>query len=209
MEIVNSRIENYLDRALTVKDPILREMQRHGESRDFPVVGAQVGRLLNLLARSIGATRVLELGSGFGYSALWFAHAVGPQGRVVLTDLSKENIAQAQEYFRRAKMLNRAQFEVGNALEIIERIPGSVDVVFNDLDKRQYPLTLDLVRPKLRVGGLFISDNMLWGGSVLSAARSADARGIKELTRQLLDAPDFKTTILPVRDGVAVALKVR
>ncbi len=186
----------------------MSEMQREGENRGFPIVGPQTGRLLHLLARSVGAGRVLELGSGFGYSAMWFADAVGRNGRVVLTEASKENAARAQEYFKRAGLLDRVQIEIGDGLDIITRVPGWFDVIFNDVAKKDYPRTLDMVRPKLRVGGLFISDNMLWDGQVLKSARNADVRGIKELTRLLLAASDFTTTILPVGDGVAVALKV-
>ena len=208
MDIIDPSIDEYLNKTMTVRDPLLREMQRYGESRGFPIVGPQVGRLLHLLALSIGATRVLELGSGFGYSAMWFAQAVGANGRVVLTETSKENAKQARQYFERAGMANRVQIEMGDALEIIGQLPGLFDIIFNDVDKQHYPCTLDLVRPKLRLGGLFITDNMLWDGSVLNKSRKGDVRGVKELTRRLLDAPDFVTTILPVRDGIAVALKI-
>jgi caffeoyl-CoA O-methyltransferase len=208
MNITDPKIEEYLDKTLTVGNPLLREMQRYGDSVGFPIVGPQVGRLLNLLARSVGATRILELGSGFGYSAMWFAQAIGPNGRVVLTDTSTENAKKAREYFKRAEMLDRFQFEIGDALQIITQLPGLFDIIYNDIDKQQYKCTLDLVRPKLRTGGLFITDNMLWGGSVVEASRKADVRSVKELTRQLLEAPDFAATILPVRDGVAVALKI-
>ncbi len=208
MDIVDPKIVEYLDKNLTVGDPVLREMQRYGESKNFPIVGPQVGRLLNLLARSIGASRVLELGSGFGYSALWFAHAVGASGRVVLTESSKANAELAKGYLHKARMLDRAQIEIGNGLDIIGRLPGMFDLIFNDIDKRDYPKTLDLVRPHLRAGGLFITDNILWSGAVLSKTRSSDLRGIKEFTQAILTAPDFATTILPVGDGVAVALKI-
>ncbi len=209
MDIVDPQIDAYLDKLLTVDDPILREMQRYGQSKQFPIVGPQVGRLLYLLALSIGATRILELGSGFGYSAMWFAGAVGPQGRVIMTESSKENVARAREYTKRAGMTNRIQIEQGDALEILERLPGWFDLIYNDIDKHDYPRTLDRVRSKLRPGGLFITDNMLWSGAVLNPARSADVRGIKEFTKALTECPDFVTTILPVRDGVAVALKIK
>ncbi|MBI4790995.1 MAG: O-methyltransferase [Chloroflexi bacterium] len=208
MNIVEPSIDEYLNKTLPVGDALLREMQRYGESCEFPMVGPQVGRLLYVLARSIGATRVLELGSGFGYSAMWFARALGANGRIVLTERSKENAKQARGYFQRARLLDHVQIEVGNALDIIGQLPGLFDVIFNDVDKPQYPCILDLARPKLRLGGLFISDNMLWHGTVLDKSRKADVRGVKELTRALLAAPDFVTTILPVRDGVAVALKI-
>ncbi len=209
MDIVDPQIEAYLDKTLTVNNPVLREMQRYGESRGFPIVGPQVGRLLHILAQTIGATRVLELGSGFGYSAMWFASAVGPQGRVVMTESSKTNLERARDYFKRAGMSRRVQMEQGDALEIIKAMPGWFDLIYNDIDKQHYPQTLEPVRAKLRPGGLFITDNMLWSGTVLNPSRSADVRGIKEFTKMLLASPDFLTTILPIRDGVAVALKIK
>ncbi len=208
MDIVNPQIEAYLDKVLTVESSVLREMQRYAETRHFPIVGPQVGRLLYLLAQTIGATRVLELGSGFGYSAMWFASAVGPQGRVVMTDSSKQNLERARDYFKRAGMSRRIEMEQGNALEILNRLPGWFDLIYNDIDKRDYPLTIDPVRAKLRPGGLFVTDNMLWSGTVLNAARSSDVRGIKEFTKRLIASPDFATTILPIRDGIAVSLKL-
>jgi caffeoyl-CoA O-methyltransferase len=209
MDIVNAEIDRYLDAKLAVDDVFFKEMEEYGRERDFPIIGPQVGRLLYVLARTVNAHRVLELGSGFGYSAMWLANAVGPKGRVILTEGSKENAARATDYFKRAGMLDRIAILVGDALETIEQVPGVFDLVFNVVDKRQYPRTLDLIRPKLRVGGLFVSDNMLWYGSVLTKSRAADVRGVKELTQLLLAAPDFVTTLLPVRDGVAVALKVK
>lgn len=209
MNIINEEINQYLDQQLAIDDVFLKEMEDYGRSKGFPIVGPQVGRLLYFLARTIAAQRVLELGSGFGYSAMWFANAVGPKGRVVLTESSKDNAARATVYFKRAGMLDRVAIQVGNALELVDPMPGLFDLVFNDVEKQSYPLVLDLIRPKLRVGGLFVSDNMLWYGSVLSNSRAADVRGVKELTRLLLAAPDFITTLLPVRDGVAVALKTK
>lgn len=209
MDIVNGEIDRYLDQKLAIDDVFLKEMEEYARAEDFPIVGPQVGRLLYFLARSVNAQRILELGSGFGYSAMWFANAVGPKGRVILTDTSKENAARTTDYFKRAGLLDRVAIQVGNGLEIIEQLPGVFDVIFNDVDKQEYPRTLELVRPKLRIGGLFVTDNMLWHGSVLGNSRSADVRGVKDLTRLLLAAPDFVTTLLPVRDGVAVALKIK
>jgi predicted O-methyltransferase YrrM len=208
MDITHPKIDKYLDRSLVPSDPILREMEAYGRERHFPIIGPQVGRLVNLLARSINAKRVLELGSGFGYSAMWFALAVGPDGLVVMTEGEAKNSQRARDYFQRAGLTNRAKFLVGNALDLAQREPGAFDVVFSDVDKEDYGRVLDLVRPRLRVGGLFICDNMLWSGAVLHKRPDAGTRGIIELTRQLTSATDFSATILPVRDGVAIALKL-
>jgi caffeoyl-CoA O-methyltransferase len=212
MDLVHPAIDRYLH-AFALggaggDDAVLGEMQRKGEERSFPIVGPQVGRLLEVVARSIGARRVLELGSGFGYSAFWFARAVGEGGRVTLTEGSAEQAAEAKDHLARAGFADRVRIEVGDALELAPRA-GEQDVVFNDVDKHSYPQAFEVARPLLRRGGLFLSDNMLWRGSVLEP-RSADAatRGVLDLTRRLQEATDFLTVILPVRDGVSVSLKL-
>jgi predicted O-methyltransferase YrrM len=210
LDIVDPNIDEYLAGTLAARDPILREMGAYGLERDFPIVGPQVGRLLYIITKSIHAMRILELGSGFGYSAMWFALALGDGGRVFMTEGSAENSARAREYFGRAGIADRASFGVGNALLLVNGIEGPFDIVFCDIDKHQYPEALPIARQKLRVGGFFICDNMLRGGKVLSTdlADDANTRGVLELTRQLMEAKDFYTTILPVRDGVSLSLRI-
>jgi predicted O-methyltransferase YrrM len=210
LDIVDKKIDEYLTDRLAVQDPILREMGEYGSRIDFPIIGPQVGRLMFLLAKSINAKKVLELGSGFGYSAMWFALALGDGGQVVMTEGSDANSARARGYFARAGLTNRVVFNVGDALKIAAALAGPFDVVFCDIDKHQYPQALPMARSKLRVGGYFICDNMLRRGSVLSPVGASDAntRGILELTRQLMQASDFYTTILPLRDGVSLSLRL-
>lgn len=206
MDIVHPEIDRYLHDLADPSDPILREMEVLAAERSFPIVGPQVGRLLHLLAKSIGARRVIELGSGFGYSAYWFALAVGAEGRVVLTEGSPDRAAEAAEFLRRGGLADRIRIEIGDGLEIAERLGGVYDIVFNDIDKDQYPQVLDLARLLLRPGGLLISDNMLWFGTVLDPEpRPASTQGVVELTRRLLHAPDFDSVCLPLRDGVMLS----
>ncbi len=207
MDIIEPAIERYLHELANPDDPILREMEVVAAERSFPIVGPQVGQLLNILARSISARRVIELGSGFGYSAYWFAQAVGPEGQVVLTEGSAERAAEAKSYLARGGLLDRVRIEVGDGLQIIDRIGGQFDIVFNDIDKERYPEVLDKAEAALRPGGLFISDNMLWFGSVLDAEPAeASTRGVKELTRRLYESPDFRSVLIPMRDGVTVSI---
>jgi len=208
MEITHPRIEEYLRKLTPPPDSVREEMEQFGEAQRFPIIGPIVGQLCHLLARAIGAKRVFECGSGFGYSTWWFAHAVGEDGKVVHTDGSVGNSTLARAFLGRGGLGGRVAFEVGDAREILERTPGPFDVVFNDIDKDGYPDLLPIVRRKLRVGGLFICDNMLWSGCVLSPAEDPDTRGVLELTRLLKEASDFTTTLIPVRDGVSVSLRI-
>jgi len=206
VDIVDPAVDRYLRDLASPQDPILREMELVAAERGFPIVGPVVGRLLQLLCRAIRARRVIELGSGFGYSAYWLARGVGPGGEVVLTEHSAEQAAQAQDYLRRGRLDDRVRIHVGDALETIESIGGQFDLVFNDIDKEDYPRVFDRASAALRPGGLLVSDNMLWFGTVLEPnAADPSTRGVQELTRLLHESDEFDTVLLPIRDGVTVS----
>jgi caffeoyl-CoA O-methyltransferase len=207
-DIVHTHIEQYLEGLEATRDDVLLAMERQAAEQDFPHVGPLVGRLLCLLARSIGARRILELGSGFGYSGYWFARALPTDGELILTETSPEQSAQAEAYFRRGEVRCQVQFLVGNGFEVLDRLPGSFDIIFNDVHKPQYPLAFHKAVPRVRTGGFFISDNMLWGGRVATDLGHPTTQGVVELTRLLLAAPNLYTSLIPIRDGVSVSLKL-
>ncbi len=208
MDIIDPEIDRYLHELSSPADPVLREMEVLAAERSFPIVGPQVGRLLFVIARAISARRVIELGSGFGYSAYWFAGAVGPEGRVVLTESSPERAAEARRFLARGGLAERTQIEIGDALEIAGRVEGDFDIVFNDIDKERYPEVLPRACALLRPGGLLICDNMLWFGTVLEERpQQASTTGVQTLTRLLRESDEFETVVLPVRDGVSISVR--
>jgi caffeoyl-CoA O-methyltransferase len=210
MNIVDPGIENYLRRLYDDGDPVRLEMEVMGAARQFPIVGPLVGRHLEVLTRAIGARKVFELGSGYGYSALHFARAVGEGGAVHCTELSAENVALAQKFLERAGVWTRVTYHQEEATAALRRVGGTWDIVYNDIDKDGYPATVELAYEHLRPGGLFITDNVLWSGRVLDGQDdgSAMTKGVREFTRRLLGHRGFLTTIDPTRDGVAVALRL-
>lgn len=202
-------IEAYLHRFIPDRDTILVEMERLAKTHHFPIVGPVVGRLLAQLARLIGAERVLEMGAGFGYSAYWIARVLPPAARLLAIERSAENARLAREWLGRTGLDDKVEFIVGDALEVVAGLPGPFDLIFVDVDKEQYPISLPLTLPRLRQGGLLITDNILWSGRVLAPdPAEASTRGVQEYTRLLYENPDLYTTILPVRDGLAVSLKL-
>jgi predicted O-methyltransferase YrrM len=208
--IVHEDIERYLHRIAPARGDVLAEMEREAERRSFPIIGPLVGRLLGGLARAAGARRVYEMGSGFGYSTCWFAEALGPDGRVWHTDGSAENSASARAYLEKAGLAYRVSFGIGDARELIASEEGPFDIVFCDIDKHQYPDVPGLALPRLREGGLLIFDNMLWYGRVADEKpETDDDRGVIELTRRLIADPSLDTSILPLRDGVSISVKLR
>jgi predicted O-methyltransferase YrrM len=207
MGIVAPEIEAYLDELLPPVDEILKEMEREGEKRRFPIVGPQVGRLLYQMARILGARRIFEMGSGFGYSAYWFLKGMPAGGQVVLTDDSKENLEQARHFLKKAGFLGQVILEEGDALQVIDRYPGPFDIIFNDIDKEQYPEAFKKALPRLRSGGLLISDNVLWFGRILTDSQDPDVEGIRTYNRLVSESQDVFSAIIPIRDGLSISIK--
>ena len=209
-EIVNPRVEDYLRQLYDDGDPVRLEMEELARKRKFPIVGPLVGRHLQVLARAIRARRVFELGSGYGYSALHFARAVGEEGVVHCTELSEDNVRLAEGFLGRAGVWSRVTYHREEATAALRRVGGTWDIVYNDIDKDGYPETVELAHAHLRPGGLFITDNVLWSGRVLEGQDdgSAMTKGVREFTRRLFGHTGYLTTINPTRDGVAVALRL-
>jgi caffeoyl-CoA O-methyltransferase len=201
-------VDDYIYSMLPKRDEVLAEMEDYATAHNVPIVGPAVARILQQLALMINARTVFELGSAIGYSTIWWAQAVGDKGRVIYTDGDSKNVERARGYFKRAGVSNRISLHTGDALEFLSEQKQEFDIIFNDVDKEDYPRVLRLVAPRLRKGGLFITDNVLWSGRV-AEKNPADAttKAILEFNRKLYDAKEFYTTILPIRDGLAVAVK--
>jgi predicted O-methyltransferase YrrM len=214
VDIVDPRVEDYMRSLLTRYDePVLLEMEAEGTERGFPIIGRLVGVTVELLARSVGAKRVFELGSGFGYSAYWFSRAVGATGEVHGTDGDPANEPKALDYLSRAGLAERIRWHVGDAVTHLGAAPGEFDVVYNDIDKDGYPAAWMAARERIRVGGLYVCDNVLWSGAVADPEgdhgrdRTTTA-AILEHNRLIADDDLFVSSIVPTRDGVFVALRV-
>jgi len=201
-------VDDYLYSMLPERDEVLVEMEDFAGKHGVPNVGPAVARVLKQLALMIDARTVFELGSAIGYSTIWWAQAVVEKGRVIYTDGDSKNAERARGYFDRAGVSNRITLHTGDALEVLSEQKQQFDIIFNDVDKEDYPRVLRLVAPRLRKGGLFITDNVLWSGRVAEKnPKTAQTKAILEFNRQLYSSADVFTTILPIRDGLAVALK--
>jgi predicted O-methyltransferase YrrM len=201
-------VEGYLAERLPSPDPVLREMETYARKRDFPIVGPQVGRLLELAARAVRARLVIELGSGFGYSAAWFLRGMGPGGTVHLTDSSEEHARMARDFLGRMGFSRRARFHVGDALELLGSLPVErADLLFMDIDKEGYPAAGRNFAARMKPGALVLVDNLLWSGLVATGDRSPETRAIREFTSRMLEDRRFVGTVLPVRDGVGLFLR--
>jgi predicted O-methyltransferase YrrM len=207
--LVSPELDHYVTDLLPEREPVISEMEAYAKERDVPIVGPAVATLLTVLARSIGARRVCELGSAIGYSTAFFARAVGPGGSVLYTDSSESNAKRARGYLERLGLLDRVEIKIGEAVTTLEATSGEFDVVFIDIDKDGYPRALDAAAPRVRPGGYLLADNVLWSGKVVDpAVRDPATEGIREFNRRLFSRRDFESVIVPLRDGVAIARRV-
>lgn len=202
------RLEGYMLELIKERDPVLLEMESYAKEKDFPIIGALVGQLLSQYTQLIDAKRILELGSGFGYSAIYFAKASSTDAEIICTDTSEENKNMALSYFKRLAITN-VKFVVGDGLDVINQLKGEFDIIYNDVDKEHYPQAFKLAVPRLRKGGILITDNTLWYGRVLESSPIREStKGVLEYNRLAFSDQRVFSTINPIRDGVSISVKL-
>lgn len=205
--ILNAKVEEYIARLLPKRDVVISEMERYAKRHDVPIIGPVVARTIYLLAQISGAKRMFEMGSAIGYSTIWLARAAGPGAEVYYTDGDPANAARARGYFQRAGIENCIQIMTGDAVNLIDQVPGEFDLIFIDVDKHQYPEALAKAVPRLRSGGLLITDNVLWSGHVTAKAKDPKTRAIQKFNQLIYASSELFPVIIPLRDGIAVCRK--
>jgi len=202
-------VEEYLYKLLPGRDAVIGEIEDYAAEHRVPIIGPAVARMLALFVQVSGAKRIFEMGSAIGYSTIWLARAAGPKAKVIYTDGDPEKARRAKDYFRRAGVAKRIEVLVGNAHDLLQKAPGKFDLIFNDVDKHQYPAALQVALPKLRRGGLFITDNTLWSGKAARPAAPDDipTQGIQEFNRLVYASKELYPVLIPLRDGVTVCRK--
>jgi caffeoyl-CoA O-methyltransferase len=200
-------VEDYLYDMLPARDEVLTEMEDDAAKNDYAIVGPVVARVLYQLAVIKGAKKIFEMGSAIGYSTIWWARAVGDGGRVIYTDGDPKRAEKARRYIDRAGVGQRITVRVGDALEILSEEKTPYDIIFCDVDKTDYPRAFRLALPRLKSGGLFIADNVLWSGKLRKPNPDEQTKAILEFNRLIYESKELFTSILPIRDGVAVCVK--
>jgi caffeoyl-CoA O-methyltransferase len=209
--LFSPQLSAYLDSLVPPRVPVMQAMEQRAKETDFPIIGPASGQLCYEVARMIGARKIFELGSGYGYSTAWFARAVAENGggevhHVVWDeDLSRA----AREYLGALGLNDIVRYTVGEAVAALRKETGPFDLIFNDIDKQAYPESLDVIAEKLRSGGVLITDNLLWSGRIFDESdRSPQTEGVREFTRRITTSPDWITSIVPIRDGLVVAYRM-
>ena len=206
-KILTKTVDQYVTNLMPDRDEVLTEMEQIAKEQSISIIGPLVGRLLYQMAVMIGARRIFEMGSAIGYSTIWLARAVGPEGKVYYSDGSESNAARARTFLVRAGLADRVEVQVGDALDLLRASEGTFDIIFNDVDKQDYPQVFDMAWSRIRQGGLLITDNALWGGRVAEPSDDEWTRAIQEYNKKAYASDDIWTTIIPLRDGVAISVK--
>ncbi|NHN49621.1 O-methyltransferase [Halostella sp. JP-L12] len=221
MEIVPDETVRFVRAVAPAPDEVLKEMAEYADETGFPTVGHEVGATLRIAARMVDAERVFEFGSGYGYSAYWFAEALPGDGEIVLTEHDEDELELAREYMARGGYDDLARYESGDALDAVERYDGPFDVVLIDHQKHRYREAFDAVREKVPPGGVVVADNAMIAGviefekllAILEGDDPGDANeqtlGIAEYLETVRDDPDFETVVLPLGEGIAVSYRVQ
>ncbi len=201
--ITDPKIEEYIEKLSFENDPLLEEMEKIAEKESFPIVGRSVGRFLYILTKQKNPSLIVEIGSGYGYSAYWFAKALD-KGKVVLIDYQEKNINRAKEFFKRAGLYDKAVFEVGDAVEVAKKY-RNIDILFLDLEKTRYLEAIKSLEENLSDSCLIIADNVLWQGNVVKENPDNKTVAIKQFNEYMFK--HYFSAIIPLRDGILLSMK--
>jgi predicted O-methyltransferase YrrM len=213
--IVPDAIERYLAGLNRFSDAVLDDITQKNVERSLPLVDPEVGALLRVLALTVGATRILEIGTAVGYSGIWLAGALQPGGMLLTMEMNEQRAQEARNNFARAGVADRVSVIVGDAQLKLAKVSGPFDLVFQDGDKRLYTPMLDRLVSLLRPGGLLVTDNVLWDGEVAPgfttkpARDPEDTRAISQYNERVAAHPQLVTATVPLRDGVSISVKKR
>ena len=208
--LLSEKLDRYLESLVPPRAAELAEMEAEGRRSGFPIIGPTCGHLCYLMARTIGARRVFEMGSGYGYSTAWFARAVKENGggRVVHTVWDEELSTRARRHLAALGLGEVIEYHVAEAVQTLGETPGPFDIVFLDIDKQDYPAALDVIETKVRPGGVLLADNMLMSGAVLDDRdRSARVEAVRVFSRRTLQGEAWIGSIVPIRDGLLIAYR--
>jgi len=210
VDLIAGPVASLLEGIVPQRPPVMRDMEARARDDGFPIIGPAAGQFCYLVARLIGARHIFELGSGYGYSTAWFAKAVHENGGGTVDHVvwDEKLSADARSYLAELGYADTIRYTVGEAVQSLNEAAGPFDLIFNDIDKKAYPASLPVIRRKLRPGGVLITDNVLWSGRVFDDSDTSEpTQAIREFTRLVTRSPDWSATVVPIRDGLLVAIR--
>lgn len=211
-ELLAPQLKEYLDGIVPERPAEMTAMEAYARQARFPIIGPAAGQFCYMLARMIGARRIFEMGSGYGYSTAWFARAVKDNGGGTVFHVvwDEELSTRARRHLEKLGLTDAVEYRVGEAVAELRETKGPFDLIFNDIDKHGYPASLPVIVEKLRPGGVLVVDNMFWQGRIFDGSdRSEDTEGVRQLTRVIRSDPTWISSIVPIRDGLLVAYRAK
>jgi caffeoyl-CoA O-methyltransferase len=213
MEFLDPKLDAYVAEHTREETPLLKKLNRETWAKVMMprmLSGHIQGQMLRMLSFMINPSRVLEIGTYTGYSALCFAEGMKEDGKLFTIDINEELESMVQKFIHDAGMAGKIDYRIGNALDIIPGMNEVFDIVFIDADKINYAKYYDLVFDKVRAGGYIIADNVLWSGKILNdpAKMDADTKAIYDFNKKVHNDPRVENVLFPVRDGLMIARKI-
>jgi predicted O-methyltransferase YrrM len=210
-EIISSQLSQYIDGLIPERPPELQAMEAWAKEHDFPIIGPACGYLCYQVARMIGATKIFELGSGYGYSTAFFARALKENGGGVVHHVVWDDQLsnRARKHLAALGFHDEVRYHNGEAVQTLrDSTDGPYDLIFNDIDKQGYPAALPVIEERLRPGGVLIIDNMVWHNRIFDQSdQTPDTQGVRAVTTALTTSPKWIASLVPIRDGMIVAVK--
>lgn len=210
--IIQREQAEYLEQLHPANAGLFAEMEAYAAEHRVPIADREVALFLEITARANATRRVLEIGMAIGYSVLHLLRGMPADGLVVTIEPSAEMIARAEGYIASAGMNERVRIERGLALDVLPRLTDTFDLLYLDAVKEEYEAYLEAALPLLRVGGVVIADNLLWGGQVAGEVRdegqTASTQALRLFNQRFVRHPQLRAVVLPVGDGLGYAVKV-
>ena len=210
MEFLSPELEKYLDQHTTSVSDLLNRLQKETFQKTTQpqmLSGAYQGRLLSLISKLIRPKRILEIGTFTGYATLCLAEGLSKDGKITTIDRNEELMYLPKKYFAESEFAKQIEIRMGNALEVLDELNESFDLVFIDADKENYINYWNLIVPMMNKGGVILSDNVLWSGKVLEEITKNDKSTpiLIAYNKLVKDDPRVETVLLPIRDGLTVS----
>ncbi|MBF0694291.1 MAG: O-methyltransferase [Flavobacterium sp.] len=209
MHFLSEQLEDYIAEHSENEPELLAELSKETHQKILQprmLSGHFQGRVLSLLSKLIAPKRILEIGTYTGYSALCLCEGLADGGQLDTIDIKEELQDFQRKYFERSPYNDQIKQHLGSAIDIIPTLEGPFDLVFIDADKENYQNYFELVLPKMRKGGIILSDNVLWSGKILEEAKANDKSTLKlqQYNQHLKNDKRVETVLLPIRDGLSV-----
>ena len=203
-------LEDYIEKNSTEEPVLLKELRRETflkTTQPHMLSGILQGRILSMISKLISPYLIVEIGTFTGYATLCLAEGLSESGKIITIDSNYETAYIPKKYFQKSKFSKKIDFVLNDALQVIPQIEQNIDVVFLDADKKNYVTYVELLKPKLRSGGIIIADNILWKGKVVENFKDKKTEFIKEFNTYVRLDSSLEVVILPIRDGISIIRK--